>query len=1360
MASAAVCYRRMLPAGVDLTLTDLQEMATRQQQQIESQQQMLVAKEQRLKFLKQQEKKHQQIAAENDRLRKLREKVESQEQKLRKLRSIRGQVDGAKLDNSSLTSELETIRQLFNEKEKELALAVAKVEDLTDQLEVLRKGKLNGLNDNSAHTSSAVVEIERLRKELLIRNKLNEQQSSKLQAQQRIISEKSDDVGIMDKRIEELTERLRKKRAQQKLHQQQRQPSPQQQQPLQPQHQQQHSFHGIPSSPAISLANGFVTLPRTPTSRPTNIAAIEPYSVQAPTKNNKEDPAKDSYPIKPKLVEVEKLEDMKSQKDIKPGDVDEGKKTEKGVNGVSGGKNVLLAHNVQSGTYAPTTKGLVAGLSGGTATFDLQQDNADVSLAGIRGQPEGNTESSSDTASMTDNSSLDNAPIYPRNSKPENAGSNSSISSSNNSASQQPATTTYVAPYIVTGVTSKNASSTPTTSTFTSHPPQTLPKPHPAMQGQRNSSPKMQRDNGTTTGRNGKPKPPVPMKPMHLPLNNNDPNRKLNGSRPQNSLGMMPQSVPQQHPPSPGQQAGGKHPPSPITKTYPKLPSPTQPAQSYPQLPSPNQAVKPPSPGMSRPQQAPAVTMAAGYQQHPPSPHMISQAQHPSSPVWQKRTPEVPPKAATKTFATVTVPPDSVQRALNGNQEVLTYRPPATTAQQMMKTTDGKPAVYPKPQVSAQNPRLAVQTKPQNVNQSGENTPPAVTAVGDALSILLGSGNAGVRSSQDYQRYTPNKPTVSTTFTTITPPVEAYQKPGTTLAGTTRPVTSQPIVTATTMAPMHPPSPTGSRTQNLPNTTTATATVKPMYQDREPIYDIPRSQPIHPAYRDQPPPHYTQATSRSQFPPPPSQTMGQHPVMTYSQPGGNQGKQVPLQSQYLFPKTNHSNKNGQNSPPYEASNDPNRRPPSPVKYPTPKYAPGFPPLKPWDAERLRNIPRPLRRRHSYTEEKEAMPMVRPPGEPGEPRERSVSESDTFYQPDRPLTTFNSTSNMDPSRRTFYQQPPPQQQQQQHSPPHPQQPSHPQQPPHSQQPPHLQSSQQQQQQQPEQNNPVPQQNNHGYPNQYAGQNVHSYRAEIQPDPYDCLEPSPQQYRAALSQVARSSAMESLQVRQHYSSHQPKKSNLKKPNGKKKTNRVSFDPLALLLDASLEGEFNLVRRVIGEVPNPSGSNDEGITALHNAICAGHYDIVTFLVDYGCDVNSQDSDGWTPLHCAASCNNLAMVKFLVERGACIFATTISDVETAAEKCEEDEEGFDGCSEYLYGVQEKLGIMNKGVVYSVYDYEAENPDEFSFREGDAIVVMRRGDEDEREWWWARKGNREGYVPRNLLGLFPRIKPRRSNMT
>lgn len=75
----------------------------------------------------------------------------------------------------------------------------------------------------------------------------------------------------------------------------------------------------------------------------------------------------------------------------------------------------------------------------------------------------------------------------------------------------------------------------------------------------------------------------------------------------------------------------------------------------------------------------------------------------------------------------------------------------------------------------------------------------------------------------------------------------------------------------------------------------------------------------------------------------------------------------------------------------------------------------------------------------------------------------------------------------------------------------------------------------------------------------------------------------------------------------------------------TRRVSFDPLALLLDASLEGELDLVKKTSEQVTDPSACNDEGITALHNATCASHFDIVKYLVQIGCNVNAQDSDGW---------------------------------------------------------------------------------------------------------------------------------------
>ncbi|CAF90261.1 unnamed protein product, partial [Tetraodon nigroviridis] len=247
---------------------------------------------------------------------------------------------------------------------------------------------------------------------------------------------------------------------------------------------------------------------------------------------------------------------------------------------------------------------------------------------------------------------------------------------------------------------------------------------------------------------------------------------------------------------------------------------------------------------------------------------------------------------------------------------------------------------------------------------------------------------------------------------------------------------------------------------------------------------------------------------------------------------------------------------------------------------------------------------------------------------------------------------------------------------------------------------------------------------------------------------------------------------------------KRTNLKKPASERTGHglRVKFNPLALLLDASLEGEFDLVQRIIYEVENPSMPNDEGITPLHNAVCAGHHHIVKFLLDFGVNVNAADSDGWTPLHCAASCNSVHLCKMLVESGAAVFATTISDVETAADKCEEMEEGYAQCSQFLYGrtqgglqgrvrrtptgspspsgVQEKLGVMNKGSVFALWDYAAQHPDELSFGEGDALAVLRRSDDAETEWWWARLDDREGYVPRNLLGVRTHYTPNTCSIT
>jgi hypothetical protein len=63
-------------------------------------------------------------------------------------------------------SELEAIKSMFHEKEKELVTAVSKVDDLTKQLDELRMDK----NGSSTPTQNAqtLVELEKLRKELVV----------------------------------------------------------------------------------------------------------------------------------------------------------------------------------------------------------------------------------------------------------------------------------------------------------------------------------------------------------------------------------------------------------------------------------------------------------------------------------------------------------------------------------------------------------------------------------------------------------------------------------------------------------------------------------------------------------------------------------------------------------------------------------------------------------------------------------------------------------------------------------------------------------------------------------------------------------------------------------------------------------------------------------------------------------------------------------------------------------------------------------------------------------------------------------------------------------------------------------------
>ncbi|XP_024133377.1 relA-associated inhibitor [Oryzias melastigma] len=212
-------------------------------------------------------------------------------------------------------------------------------------------------------------------------------------------------------------------------------------------------------------------------------------------------------------------------------------------------------------------------------------------------------------------------------------------------------------------------------------------------------------------------------------------------------------------------------------------------------------------------------------------------------------------------------------------------------------------------------------------------------------------------------------------------------------------------------------------------------------------------------------------------------------------------------------------------------------------------------------------------------------------------------------------------------------------------------------------------------------------------------------------------------------------------------------LRRPGRKSSGKRARLSPLVLLLDGALVGELETVQKAVQEMTDPSQPNDEGITGLHNSICGGHYNVVEFLVRIGANVSAPDSHGWTPLHCAASCNDLHLCEFLVRSGAAVMAVTERDNATAAQKCDPYTVGYEECESFLRGVEEAMGVENSGVLYALWSYPAQAADELSFKEGDMVTILHKPEGS--DWWWASLCGREGFVPNNYFGLFPKVRPK-----
>ncbi|KAI9514597.1 hypothetical protein NQZ68_032238 [Dissostichus eleginoides] len=190
------------------------------------------SQEQRLKYLHQGGRSsHGQTQSEAEKLQRLKERVETQEAKLKKIRAMRGQVDYSKLINGNLSAEIEHVSSLFQEKQTELQSAVVRVDQLTQQLDDLKKGRLQlhsaphaqgphsgPLGPHTGQKGSplsgpAALELRKLYQELQARNRHNLEQSSKLAQNKDLLNKRNAQVTVMDQRIGDLRERLHKKRA-------------------------------------------------------------------------------------------------------------------------------------------------------------------------------------------------------------------------------------------------------------------------------------------------------------------------------------------------------------------------------------------------------------------------------------------------------------------------------------------------------------------------------------------------------------------------------------------------------------------------------------------------------------------------------------------------------------------------------------------------------------------------------------------------------------------------------------------------------------------------------------------------------------------------------------------------------------------------------------------------------------------------------------------------------------------------------------------------------------------------------------------------------------------------------------------
>lgn len=81
-------------------------------------------------------------------------------------------------------------------------------------------------------------------------------------------------------------------------------------------------------------------------------------------------------------------------------------------------------------------------------------------------------------------------------------------------------------------------------------------------------------------------------------------------------------------------------------------------------------------------------------------------------------------------------------------------------------------------------------------------------------------------------------------------------------------------------------------------------------------------------------------------------------------------------------------------------------------------------------------------------------------------------------------------------------------------------------------------------------------------------------------------------------------------------------------RRELNHTDEDGMTPTLWAAARGNLEALRLIIGRGGNPDKCDYQGRTALHHTVINGHYDCMSYLVSWGCNIWAMDNDQHTPL------------------------------------------------------------------------------------------------------------------------------------